>query len=56
MSPTSPSQMLAGLGMVSPTQLDPYYYMTQQQPMFPRQPVTMTIYYVKSLYSYFLFV
>jgi hypothetical protein len=34
----SPSQMLAGLGMVPPTQMDPYYYLNQQS-VYPRQPV-----------------
>lgn len=37
--PTSPSQMLAGLGMVPPSQMDPYYYMNQQS-VYPRQPVS----------------
>lgn len=38
--PQSPSQMLAGLGMVPPTQMDPYYYMNQQA-VYPRQPVSI---------------
>ncbi|KAL7320478.1 PAB-dependent poly(A)-specific ribonuclease subunit 3 [Mucor circinelloides] len=41
--PQSPSQMLAGLGMVPPTQMDPYYYMNQQA-VYPRQPLQHHLY------------
>ncbi|KAK4521448.1 uncharacterized protein ATC70_012063 [Mucor velutinosus] len=41
--PQSPSQMLAGLGMVPSTQMDPYYYMNQQA-VYPRQPLQHHLY------------
>ncbi|KAI7897743.1 uncharacterized protein BX663DRAFT_527391 [Cokeromyces recurvatus] len=38
-----PSEMLARLGMIPATQIDPYYYMNEQ-PMFPRQPLQHHLY------------